>query len=574
MLFKDQLNIYMKELNCTAKQISEISELSAASLSRYRNGERIPETKSNTLNSIAKALAHLSSTTPAPLKEQDILDAFYACSDINTSDNESFRNKLNTLIDTLDLSINELCKSTGYESSAFFRIRRGTRNPSDPIRLGQDVSSYITRECTDNERIEKLNILISGYKDADMSERFECLFHWLMETDAKPVNDMESFLKKLDDFDLNDFITSIHYDDIKVPTAPFQIPSSKYYYGLQEMMKAEIDFLKATVLNRSQQDVIIYSDIPMEEMSKDPQFPKKWIFGMAVMLKKGLHLNMIHNIDRPMHEMMLGLEGWIPMYMTGQVTPYYLKDTQNQIFHHLLKVSGSAALNGDAIKNHHLEGRYHLTNNKEEVRYYRKEAEYLLEHAKPLMEIFRLADADEFRKVTDSNFMETGKRRNILSAPSLFTMDHEYLERMLNDNNVEETVKNKVLFHHLYLQKNMEHVVENNEIAEELPYISDEEFESNPPSLCISDLFPGKDIHNTKQQYQDHLAMCKEYEKTHANYHISLSRRAVFRNLQIFIVTGKYVISSKNNSPVIHFVIRHPRLCSAIENFIPPMIDE
>ena len=574
MLFKDQLNIYMKELNCTAKQISEISELSAASLSRYRNGERIPETKSNTLNSIAKALAHLSSTTPAPLKEQDILDAFYACSDINTSDNESFRNKLNTLIDTLDLSINELCKSTGYESSAFFRIRRGTRNPSDPIRLGQDVSSYITRECTDNERIEKLNNLISGYKDADMSERFECLFHWLMETDAKPVNDMESFLKKLDDFDLNDFITSIHYDDIKVPTAPFQIPSSKYYYGLQEMMKAEIDFLKATVLNRSQQDVIIYSDIPMEEMSKDPQFPKKWIFGMAVMLKKGLHLNMIHNIDRPMHEMMLGLEGWIPMYMTGQVTPYYLKDTQNQIFHHLLKVSGSAALNGDAIKNHHLEGRYHLTNNKEEVRYYRKEAEYLLEHAKPLMEIFRLADADEFRKVTDSNFMETGKRRNILSAPSLFTMDHEYLERMLNDNNVEETVKNKVLFHHLYLQKNMEHVVENNEIAEELPYISDEEFESNPPSLCISDLFPGKDIHYTKQQYQDHLAMCKEYEKTHANYHISLSRRAVFRNLQIFIVTGKYVIISKNNSPVIHFVIRHPRLCSAIENFIPPMIDE
>ena len=574
MLFKDQLNIYMKELNCTAKQISEISELSAASLSRYRNGERIPETKSNTLNSIAKALAHLSSTTPAPLKEQDILDAFYACSDINTSDNESFRNKLNTLIDTLDLSINELCKSTGYESSAFFRIRRGTRNPSDPIRLGQDVSSYITRECTDNERIEKLNNLISGYKDADMSERFECLFHWLMETDAKPVNDMESFLKKLDDFDLNDFITYIHYDDIKVPTAPFQIPSSKYYYGLQEMMKAEIDFLKATVLNRSQQDVIIYSDIPMEEMSKDPQFPKKWIFGMAVMLKKGLHLNMIHNIDRPMHEMMLGLEGWIPMYMTGQVTPYYLKDTQNQIFHHLLKVSGSAALNGDAIKNHHLEGRYHLTNNKEEVRYYRKEAEYLLEHAKPLMEIFRLADADEFRKVTDSNFMETGKRRNILSAPSLFTMDHEYLERMLNDNNVEETVKNKVLFHHLYLQKNMEHVVENNEIAEELPYISDEEFESNPPSLCISDLFPGKDIHYTKQQYQDHLAMCKEYEKTHANYHISLSRRAVFRNLQIFIVTGKYVIISKNNSPVIHFVIRHPRLCSAIENFIPPMIDE
>ena len=78
--------------------------------------------------------------------------------------------------------------------------------------------------------------------------------------------------------------------------------------------------------------------MPIEEMAKDSDFPKKWMFGMACMLKKGLHLHQIHQIDRPFAEMMLGLESWIPMYMTGQISPYYLKENTGQTFMHLLKV--------------------------------------------------------------------------------------------------------------------------------------------------------------------------------------------------------------------------------------------
>lgn len=100
-----------------------------------------------------------------------------------------------------------------------------------------------------------------------------------------------------------------------MPTVPFQIPSAKTYFGLKEMMESELDFLKATVLSKSMHDVTMYSDMPMEEMAKDADFPKKWMFGMAMLLKKGLHLNQIHNLDRSFEDMMLGLESWIPMYI-------------------------------------------------------------------------------------------------------------------------------------------------------------------------------------------------------------------------------------------------------------------
>lgn len=47
--------------------------------------------------------------------------------------------------------------------------------------------------------------------------------------------------------------------------------------------------------------------------------------------------------------MMLGLESWIPIYMTGQVSPYYLKGVQNTVYCHFHYVSGAAALTGECI---------------------------------------------------------------------------------------------------------------------------------------------------------------------------------------------------------------------------------
>ena len=171
---------------------------------------------------------------------------------------------------------------------------------------------------------------------------------------------MQSFLEKLDQFDLNNFIRSIRFDELKVPTMPIQLPGSRSYFGIREFMTAELDYLKATVLSPSMENVIMYSDMPMEEMSKDPDFPKKWMFGMAMLLKKGLHINMIHNVNRPFSEMMLGLESYIPMYMTGQISRYYLNETPNQVFGHFLKVSGTVALSGECIAGFHNDGKYYL----------------------------------------------------------------------------------------------------------------------------------------------------------------------------------------------------------------------
>ena len=210
-------------------------------------------------------------------------------------------------------------------------------------------------------------------------------------------------------------------------------------------MDSELDFLKATVLSKSEESVIMYSDMPMEEMAKDPEFPRKWMFGMALMLKKGLHLYQIHNLNRTFPEMMLGLEGWIPMYMTGQISPYYLKDNQNRFFSHLLKVSGAAALSGEAIVGHHENGIYYLTKNKKELAIYRKQAEDLLSRATPLMEIFLKDSKQAYEAFLLSDSKTSGKRRAILSVLPLYTISDELLENILEYNNIPENEQNTII---------------------------------------------------------------------------------------------------------------------------------
>ena len=50
---------------------------------------------------------------------------------------------------------------------------------------------------------------------------------------------------------------------------------NKTYYGLEEMKQGELDFFKATVLSKSEENIFMCSDMPMEDMAKDIEFGKK-----------------------------------------------------------------------------------------------------------------------------------------------------------------------------------------------------------------------------------------------------------------------------------------------------------
>ena len=340
------------------------------------------------------------------------------------------------------------------------------------------------------------------------------------------------------------------------------------------MMESELDFLKATLLSRSTEPVTMYSDMPMKEMAKDPEFPKKWMYGMALMLKKGLHLNQIHNIDRSFDEMMLGLESWIPMYMTGQISPYYFKNTQNNVFLHFLKVSGAAALSGEAIAGCHADGKYYLTKSKREIEYYRRRADEMLANAYPLMDIYRSERETELNTFLIADTQTPGNRRSILSTLPVYTMSEELLEHMLKHSGIGSERREAVLKYAAARRRRVGDILKTSCMTDEISAMTPADFAKSPPALDLSGAFCETDIPYSAEEYSAHLNETREFAKENPNYTLKETSAHAFRNLQILIHEGQWAMVSKGKAPAIHFVIRHPKLRAAIEGFIPPVNEQ
>lgn len=565
MKFSDLLNKYLEEFNCSSKKISELTNISPSVISRYRSGQRTPEADSIQVETIINVLFKLSDKK---YQKEDIKNSIINSLRKDSFNYENFSKNLNDLINLLKINLKDMSKYTLYDSSHISRIRYGKTKPSEPIEFSKKTINYIINKYNSEEDIKKLSNLLG--KDLNINNLNEHLLNFLTDSKNKPDDKIEKFLTNLDNFNLNDYIKAIKFDELKIPNMPFYITKTKSYYGIEEMKKGELDFFKGTVLTKNN-NVFMCSDMPMEDMAKDVEFGKKWMFGIACMLKKGLHLDIIHNLDRPFNEMMLGLESWIPIYMTGQITPYYFKDIKTNIYQNLTYTSQTLALAGESINGYHNKGKYYLTNNKKEVEYYQEKAKNLLKKASPLMEIYKEENVDSYNNFLNNYYEIYAPRTRFLSSLPLFTISNTLLTSILKRNNINEDDINKILDYKINLTLNYNNILNKTSLYDNIPSLTKKEFENNKPNLLLSDIFYNKKITYTYEEYMSHLKETEDFSKKHSNYKLNKLSFLTFKNITITILGKELVIISKEENPTIHFIIRHSKLINAISDFNPPV---
>ena len=571
MNFKEVLNEYLKELNCSSKKLSNESGLSESVISRYRSGERTPVKNSEQLNKLTKALFNIAKDNDKNKYTFDKIESdFNIALPSDNFDYTTFSNNLNTLITSLNINTHEMSKYIVFDASHISRIRYGKAKPSNPVEFSNKICSYILNRYKNPDDINNLMMII-GCKKSDLSNEkiYSTLFNWLTSEIVPVKNQISDFLHHLDSFNLDNYIKVIKFDELKVPSIPFYKAKTKHYYGIEEMKQGELNFFKGTVLSKSKEDIFMCSDMPMEDMAKDIDFGKKWMFAIAMCLKKGHHLNIIHNLDRPFNEMMLGLESWIPIYMTGQISPYYLSNLKNNIYNHLNYVSAAAALSGECINGFHNKGMYYLTTNKNEIEYYKEKSDLLLKKAKPLMEIYRESNIKEYHLFLKKDENIVCYRTRYISSLPLFTISDELLIKILKRNKLTKEEINKIIKYKNNEFKHMNSILKKNKVFDYIYVIKEDEFISDTPSLLLNNLFIDKTINYTYKEYIEHLKLTNEYAKNNKNYNILTEEDKTFKNITITILKNNHVIISKNSNPTIHFVIRHPKLVAAIESFNP-----
>ncbi len=548
MKFNEVFNKYLKLTNTTSKEIAEKSKISQTLISRYKTGNRIPN--KNNIEKIALSFELISNKK---YLKDDILKEFNQVENISNVDFDIVINNLNTLVSKLNINASSLSKYLKYDPSYLSKIRNKTRIPANKDEFVDSLANFINQKYNNEKNINDLELILNN-----TNINLNKIKLWLITNKEEEIQ-INSFLTKMDEFNLDDYIKAIKFDKLKVPTIPFYKGKSKDYYGLEQMKLGEIDFFKSVVLNKSMEDIFMHSDMPMEDMAKDIDFGKKWMMGIAFCLKKGLNLNIIHNLDRPFNELMLGLESWIPIYMTGSIRPYYFKEKPNEIYQHLLYVGGNSALVGQAIKGYHENGRYFLTNKEKEVNFYKIYSKEALSKALPLMRIYNHDNMNKF-----FCFIKNIKNEEIKVHNSLlpfYTMSDEFLSTILKRNNIDdEKIKMIVKY-----KNNYEKIIGENKIEEHIYWLNEKEFKADKHVLTLSSLFLDEKIYYTYDDYLKHVIETKKYK----NIKCITEDYKTFKNIDIYIISKKTAIIYKSNSPVINFVIKHPTLVDAIDKFDP-----
>ena len=123
MKFHEQLNAYIEQIDCMAKEVSEQSGVSAATLSRYRTGSRLPDTESDAFENLCSAIAELARQKQlGDITAESVREQFMQSSDLRPRDADRLLENFDLLLATLDVGINRLSRSINYDVSTIFRL--------------------------------------------------------------------------------------------------------------------------------------------------------------------------------------------------------------------------------------------------------------------------------------------------------------------------------------------------------------------------------------------------------------------------------------------------------------------
>lgn len=189
------------------------------------------------------------------------------------------------------------------------------------------------------------------------------------------------------------------------------------------------------------------------------------------------------------------------------------------------------------------------------------------------MEIFRENEKEKLQMFLDNEAEIKGKRRRILAAPPVFTISKGKLSRIMENNGISGK-EQELLLGYWEKQKNrINKILCHSIIDDELSAISKEEYQKYPVILSFAELFLEKEIRLSYEEYCECIEEAEAYSKKHENYQFRLTKVEGFHNIQITCLEERWCMVSKNKTPAIHFVIRHPKLRYALEHVSLPVKD-
>lgn len=178
--------------------------------------------------------------------------------------------------------------------------------------------------------------------------------------------------------------------------------SAAIYYGISGKQEAVIRFLSEILENPKPQTLLLFSDENMEWLM-DPAFFSTWRgLLMRILLQKN-HIKIIHNINRGSREIEAAIHGWVPLYTTNLIDPYYCPVTKKDgILRRTLFIAPETAVISSFSIQENIENTPNLyITDPQAIQAFTKEFEDYAGICKPLMQKYSFGKNSEYLDILE-----------------------------------------------------------------------------------------------------------------------------------------------------------------------------
>lgn len=587
-MLSERLTELFRLLQCSNTDIARFADCSPSNISRLKKGTREPEPGSCSIARLAMGiyryadyenmlyvLCSLCGTEDmrADVLIPSIINWLYETHEYKLPESvtpkskqeqisrqQNFSARLNKVMTILDYSNSRLAADLNVDASLISRCRTGLYYPNRNVEIKQHLTELILSRAEKTGRVAELAALCSIDSGELGPESFA---EWLYEPDESRNSEIaESLFHSIDSYKPGLGIPS------NMPHLP-SIQIADRYWEKEGLRNAVIRFLSEAADEGG--ELLLYSDEPMEWMSGDPEFFAMWASLMTLCLQNGVHIRIIHNIDRGGLEMVSAIRGWFPLYLTGKIEPYVFRKTENLRFHHTIflrpKHSCILGFSPAEMGEHHW---YDYITDKTRLDVLMTGFNSMLSSAAPLLKTYPANKADTFWK---RYYGYNGKANAILRGLSIATIPEELLRNMLSRSEISESRKEEVINFYHSSSRHFRQILINGELHEFLCLPDRETVLSGQANVNSEAEMDGFRIFYTPKEYAAHVTAVQELVRSEKHYHLTLLPNAPFQDLQVFTMKDAAAIV-RCREPYTAFVFYNPLLLQSVDYYCDMLADQ
>lgn len=243
-----------------------------------------------------------------------------------------------------------------------------------------------------------------------------------------------------------------------------------FYYGDEGKRKAVLRFLQSQA-NKTNQTLYFYTDESISWMYND-EFASEWTKLLVQILKNNNKLKVIHTIIRDYNEILVAVSKWIPIYLTGNIEPYYFPRLRDGVTRRSLFISSNDAVISSSI-GHSTDDMLNIyIKDLTAIASIKKEFNNYLALCKPLMNVLSNPDKskiNELCKKEENNIVIDSYSLSFISAPD------DIINKVLKESNNEKLIdafleRKKVLLKNLDNYKILDLINVCEEFNKKIPY--------------------------------------------------------------------------------------------------------